>query len=66
MIRHMTADERGTVNNPIIDIATDADESTENGEYNMNMITNALLTYYFHYNSADSQSVEQAHPTGKV
>ena len=40
MIRHMTADERGTVNNPIIDIATDADESAENGEYNMNTMLN--------------------------
>lgn len=40
MIRHMTADEQGTVNNPIIDIATDADESAENGEYNMNTMLN--------------------------
>ena len=59
----MTTDERGTVNNPIIDIATDADESADNGEYNMNMITNALLTYY---NSTDCQSVEQVHQHSKV
>lgn len=62
----MTTDERGTVNNPIIDIATDADESADNGEYTMNVITNALLTYCFHYNSTDCQSVEQVHQHSKV
>lgn len=62
----MTTDERGTVNNPIIDIATDADESADNGKSDMNIITDALLTCYCHTNSTDSQGVEQVHRDRKI